>query len=465
MSSNASGVAVVGLGVMGSAIATRLLDRLGVLSVSDLRPEAASDLVVSGAIFHAVPAGASAGADVVVLSLNTAPVVEQVVFGDHGVLAGWATSGRTGLVVDMSSISPDATREFADRVAAHGHGWVDAPLSGGAPGALEGRLSLMVGGEDADVARATAVLEHVARRISHVGGSGAGQLVKLINQVLVGISFSALAEAAAMARAAGLDPDVVRSALTGGRADSALLQEFFVKFASFDLTPTGNVANMVKDLSTAVTAARSGGLNLPVTELALGQNEELVARGLGRDDNANLMRLYESPPAHRSPVLVVMGVSGCGKSTLAGVLAGTLGWDLAEGDDLHPDANVRKMAAGMPLTDDDRRPWLDRVAGWIAEHTDAGRPGVITCSALKRSYRDRLSGPGVVFVHVDGSRALIGERMEARLDHFMPTSLLDSQFATLEAPGPDESVVTVSAGLVPGDQVDTIVRSLGLGPR
>ena len=93
-----------------------------------------------------------------------------------------------------------------------------------------------------------------------------------------------------------------------------------------------------------------------------------------------------------------MGVSGCGKSTVAGVLAGRLGWDLGEGDDLHPAANVAKMAAGHPLTDEDRKPWLELVASWIREHTDAGRPGIITCSALKRSYRDVLRGDDVVFV-------------------------------------------------------------------
>ncbi len=100
------------------------------------------------------------------------------------------------------------------------------------------------------------------------------------------------------------------------------------------------------------------------------------------------------------PVLVVMGVSGSGKSTVAGILAGQLGWDLVEGDDLHPAANVAKMSAGIPLADEDRWPWLDRVAAWIRNHTATGVPGIITCSALKRSYRDKLSGDNVVFVHL-----------------------------------------------------------------
>jgi gluconokinase len=143
------------------------------------------------------------------------------------------------------------------------------------------------------------------------------------------------------------------------------------------------------------------------------------------------------------PVLVVMGISGCGKSTVAGIVAGRLGWDLEEGDDLHPEANVAKMAAGTPLTDEDRWPWLDRVAGWIREHTAAGRPGVITCSALRRSYRDRLRGDHVIFVQLAGTRETIGHRLAARTDHFMPAGLLDSQLAALEPLEDDENALVV----------------------
>ena len=285
-------VGVIGLGVMGHAIATRLLRELGALAVHDVRPEAAADLVDAGAVFYRTASDVATCCDVVVLSLNTAPVVEQVVFGDAGVLEGWRQTN--GLIIDMSSIAPDRTREFARRAGDLGVSWVDAPLSGGAPGALAGRLSLMVGGDRSAVTRAGAVLDHLASRITHVGDSGAGQTVKLINQILVGIEFSALAEIAAMTRAHRLDPHAVLSSLTGGRADSTLLQEFFTKFAAIDLTPTGNVANMVKDLETATAAACSEGLALPLTELVLAQNRDLVASGHGGGDNVNLMRLYGS---------------------------------------------------------------------------------------------------------------------------------------------------------------------------
>jgi gluconokinase len=165
----------------------------------------------------------------------------------------------------------------------------------------------------------------------------------------------------------------------------------------------------------------------------------------------------------KQPVLVVMGVSGTGKSTVAGLLAGRLGWDLQEGDDLHPAANVAKMAAGLPLTDDDRWPWLERVAAWISAHTAANRPGVITCSALRRIYRDRLRGDGVVFVYLAVDRDQLSRRLTARLDHYMPASLLDSQIATLEPPTDDENALVVEAtGRSAVEIADTVIDRLAL---
>ncbi len=163
-------------------------------------------------------------------------------------------------------------------------------------------------------------------------------------------------------------------------------------------------------------------------------------------------------------VVVLMGVSGCGKSTVAGLLAGRLGWDFEEGDDLHPAANVAKMASGHELDDEDRWPWLAKVAEWIAEHTDVGRPGIITCSALKRSYRDVLRGEHVVFVYLAGSREQIARRLAARQGHFMPASLLDSQFDALEPPTPEENSITVEIGASASAETDAIMTGLGLIP-
>lgn len=152
-------------------------------------------------------------------------------------------------------------------------------------------------------------------------------------------------------------------------------------------------------------------------------------------------------PANRQApvILVVMGVSGCGKSTVGRRLAERLGWPFQEGDELHPPANVAKMHAGTPLTDDDRWPWLRRIAERIDAWRQDDRSGLITCSALARRYRDFLSSgrPEVRFLYLKGERSVIAARLSARTGHFMPSGLLDSQFAALEPPSPDEPVIEV----------------------
>ena len=157
-----------------------------------------------------------------------------------------------------------------------------------------------------------------------------------------------------------------------------------------------------------------------------------------------------------------MGVSGSGKSTVAKGLVRRLGWDFVEGDDLHPAANRAKMAAGVPLTDDDRRPWLETVAEWIHGQIEAGRSGIVTCSALRRRYRDVLRTDATVFVHLHGSRELLAERMGARKDHFMPSSLLESQLATLEPLRPDEPGLVVDIGPTTEAQVQEIIDRLAV---
>jgi gluconokinase len=147
-------------------------------------------------------------------------------------------------------------------------------------------------------------------------------------------------------------------------------------------------------------------------------------------------------------IAIVMGVSGSGKTTVAQSLARAEGWILVEGDQLHPPANIAKMKAGTPLTDEDRWPWLRAIAAREDELLAAGQSAVVTCSALKRAYRAILVGDrhDVVLVYLRGSKALIADRMKARKHHFMPPALLDSQFATLEEPGPDEHPIVVEVG-------------------
>ena len=165
---------------------------------------------------------------------------------------------------------------------------------------------------------------------------------------------------------------------------------------------------------------------------------------------------------HPPVVLVLMGVSGCGKTTIAKLLVDELGWTFKEGDDLHPPANVEKMHAGHPLNDEDRAPWLERVAQWIDQQLDAGRSALITCSALKRRYRDAINrrGKDVVFVYLQGSKKTIADRLADRQGHFMPATLLDSQFADLQEPAEDEPVLRVDIRPKPEVQARQIINAL-----
>jgi gluconokinase len=168
-----------------------------------------------------------------------------------------------------------------------------------------------------------------------------------------------------------------------------------------------------------------------------------------------------SGPSHTPLVIVVMGVSGCGKSTVGRLLAERLGWVFQEGDDLHPTANVTKMRAGVPLTDEDRWPWLDRVAAWIDGRLAAGESGVVACSALKRAYRERLARPGgVVFVNITVDCHTLEERMAARHGHYMPAALLASQLETLEEPGTDEGVIQVDGRRLAEAVADSVLEGL-----
>lgn len=161
-------------------------------------------------------------------------------------------------------------------------------------------------------------------------------------------------------------------------------------------------------------------------------------------------------------IVVVMGVSGCGKTTVAALLAARLGWQYREGDDLHPPGNVEKMRGGTPLTDTDRWPWLQAIAREIDGWRTEGQSGVVTCSALKRAYRDVLIGDraDVALVYLKGSQDLIARRMAARHEHFMPAALLASQFATLQEPTSDERPIAVDVGGPPGEIGDGIAHEL-----
>jgi gluconokinase len=173
------------------------------------------------------------------------------------------------------------------------------------------------------------------------------------------------------------------------------------------------------------------------------------------------MRVTDAEHTAKPKIILVMGVSGSGKTTIGGILAGRLSWEYAEADDFHPPANLEKMRAGQPLTDEDRWPWLRRIADWIDEHLASGEPAVVTCSALKRKYRDLLRRPGVDLVYLDVDPEVLTKRMAARHGHFFPAKLLESQLADLEPPAPDEHARYVTAsGEPPAEIVQKIIDEL-----
>jgi gluconokinase len=170
------------------------------------------------------------------------------------------------------------------------------------------------------------------------------------------------------------------------------------------------------------------------------------------------------PARKAAPQVIVMGVSGVGKSTVAKSLSAVLGWTYAEGDAFHSAANVAKMAAGHPLTDDDRWPWLSAIGDWLDQQIEAGQPSVVTCSALRRAYRDLLDGgrPDVRFLHLAAGEALVADRVSHREGHYMPASLLQSQYATLEPLQSDEPGVSISVDGTAPEVLRRAISALGL---
>ncbi|MDG4903451.1 MAG: NAD(P)-dependent oxidoreductase [Mesorhizobium sp.] len=282
-------VALIGAGAMGGAIGDRLLATGNRLFVFDLDTTKVETLVAKGASAAASAAAAAAAADFVILSLNSAAIVRRAVFGDGGVAAG-AKPGT--LIIDMSSIDPDATRQLAADAGERSLRWVDSPLSGGAPKALVGELTLMAGGAAQDVADAHKLLRDVATNYTHMGPAGAGQTTKLINQVLCALNFMAVAEATRLALDAGVDALKIPQALKGGRADSAILQEYLPRFATRDYRRTGRIDNMVKDLNAAQDLARRTHTAMPLTAVCAEVHRLLTAAGLGGEDQAALMEFF-----------------------------------------------------------------------------------------------------------------------------------------------------------------------------
>ena len=285
-------VALIGAGAMGGAIGARLAETGQALTVFDLDKTKVAELVARGAVAANSAAEAAAVSDYVITSLNGPQIVDVAVFGAGGVAEG-AKPGT--LIIDMSSIDPEATKALAAKAVEHGLRWVDSPLSGGAPKVATGELTLMAGGTEDDFNDAHNVLQHVASNYTHMGPVGAGQTTKLINQVLCGLNFLAVAEATKLALDAGVDAAMIPTALKGGRADSAILQEYMPRFVTKDYRRTGRIDNMVKDLNGAQDLARLTNTPMPMTATCAEVHRLLTAAGLGGEDQAALMEFFNGP--------------------------------------------------------------------------------------------------------------------------------------------------------------------------
>ena len=286
---NAEKLGYLGLGMMGFPMTRRLVSAGYDVTVWNRSSGKAAALVEAGARLAPQPRDVAATASILFTCLTDAAAVEEVVFGPDG-LATATGSGK--LVVDFSSIHPDAARAIAARLkAANGMGWIDAPVSGGTIGAEEGTLAVMAGGDAADIERARPYVLAMARRFTHMGPTGAGQTTKLCNQVIVGCAMAVLAEATRLAVNAGIDARRLPEALAGGFADSIPLQLFVPRMVQgIHSPPLGHIATMLKDLDTVVDVARGTSSPVPMSALA-AQLFRLAKSARGAD--ADALEIYK----------------------------------------------------------------------------------------------------------------------------------------------------------------------------
>ncbi len=285
-------IGCAGAGILGSAIVRRLLESGFSVGVWNRDRAKLSPLVELGAIPADTPAELARDRDVVLTCVTGGKAVEAIVFGTDGV----ATSGAPEkLLIDMSTSDAGHTRDMAERLRdACGMGWLDAPISGGAPAALEGRMAVMVGGTEADFQRARPLWDALAGRCTLMGPNGAGQTTKMINQILVSCTFAVLAEACGLAEKAGVDATRIPHALQGGRADSRLLQEFMPKMAKSEFSVEGTIAIMMKDLHMIRELADRVELTIPVTANVTEQYQKMIDGGLAEKDCSELVTLYRA---------------------------------------------------------------------------------------------------------------------------------------------------------------------------
>jgi 2-hydroxy-3-oxopropionate reductase len=285
-------IGFIGLGIMGKPMARNLVNAgYRVIALNRSRGPV-DELVVLGASTAATPRDVAAQSDVVITMLPDSPDVESVALGDDGIVNG-IRSGA--LWIDMSTIAPATTKHVAEQLAAKGVTSLDAPVSGGEKGAIDAALSIMVGGSDADFARAKPIFEALGKNIVHVGGLGAGQVTKACNQIVVGVTIEAVAEALALAEASGVDPAKVRAALLGGFAQSKILEVHGQRMIDRAFTPGFKSKLHRKDMNIAANAGDERGLDLGAAKLVRERFDALIERGDGERDHSALASLYQTP--------------------------------------------------------------------------------------------------------------------------------------------------------------------------
>lgn len=282
----------LGIGIMGKEMVLRLLEAGFPVTVWNLEPERLPLVTEAGAVAAESPSAVAEGCELLCLCVLNAAAVENCCFGPEGVAQ---VPGRGRLVVDFSTVNPDDTRRIAAGMAEAGWRWLDAPVSGGPGPAREGKLTIMVGGDPADLERARSVLEALSANLTHLGPLGMGQTAKIANQAIVGVGYVLMAEVLALVEAAGLDPKVLPQALAGGMADSTILRRIFTQQAARDFDPPKGYARQLdKDLVNVRRFARSLGLELPIVEAAV-ERYHAWAGVNPMADGASISRLYERP--------------------------------------------------------------------------------------------------------------------------------------------------------------------------
>lgn len=283
-------IGFIGLGIMGAGMASNLVAKGHDVVVWNRTASRMEPLVVAGASAVTSPAEVGRLCPVVMICVSDTPDVDAILRSDEGLLAGLSSGS---LVIDHSTINPDATVEFAEEVAAVGGSWIDAPVSGGSEGAANGTLSIMVGGSDRDVDRARSYMDAFGTTITHVGPVGSGQQVKIVNQILVVVTQLAVSEALLFAQAAGLDLDATLGAVKGGAAGSWMLANRGPQMIERDWRPGFTIDLQQKDLRLALEAADSVGSPIPATALAFQLYRALQNEGLGGEGNHALVKALE----------------------------------------------------------------------------------------------------------------------------------------------------------------------------